>query len=151
MAMAALSLASCHGGARATFHLSDPRFRPTPGATPRVYLPADLAGVPRVPMRSVGLIEVTVPERGGIAAAAEAAAAKGRELGCWIVVEHGAFARLPARASLAHGARVLLAHGTVGHVHHVAPRRAGRRQTLQLDRVLQIAGALASLPAPPRG
>jgi hypothetical protein len=130
------SLASCGSSARPVFHASDPSFRPAPGARPPVYLPLDLADVPRVQMRSVGIIEVTVPARGGLEAAAELAAAKGRELGCWIVVEHGAFARLQARASLAFGARVLLAHGGGSHLPHAAPPA---RQTAQFDCVLQAA------------
>ena len=76
-------------------------------------------------------------------AATEVASAKGDEIGCWILVEHSAFARIQARASLDHGAYVLLAHGT-GSMHAPIVRPGGRPRTLQFDCVLK-ADALTSL------
>lgn len=109
------ALLACAGSSvRAVFHPSDPSFRATPGALPRAYLENELDAVPRVPMRSVGLIEVTVPASSGMRRVVEAAAEKGRQLGCWILVEHSAFATLQSSAALPFGARAYLAHGGGG-------------------------------------
>lgn len=132
----------CSSDVKSAFHASDPSFRPMPGTRPAVYLDDNVLDLPRLPMHSVGVIEVTVPERSGIRAAADAARAKGDELGCWIVVEHAAFARIQARSALDYGARVFLAHGTGGHVHTVMAPRGGRRQTVQFDCVLKSGDAL---------
>lgn len=110
------ALLACSGASVQTaFHPSDPSFRGAPGPAPRAYLENELDGVPKVRMRSVGLIEVTVPASSGIHRAVEAAVVKGRELGCWILVEHSAFATLQSGASLPFGARIYLAHGGGGH------------------------------------
>lgn len=85
-------------------------------------------------MRSVGLIEVTMPKSTGIDRAVEAAAKKGSELGCWIVVEHSAFASLESRASVAHGATVILAHG----VPHVGRTASPKQRIAQFDCVVQL-------------
>lgn len=69
--------------------------------------------VPTSGIRSVGLIEVTVPESSGIQRTLDVAAKKGQELGCWILVEHSAFMNLESKASSRFGAVVILAHG--GH------------------------------------
>jgi len=106
----------CSGSVRSVFHPSDPAFRPTPGPIPRVYLEIDLADVPKMGMRSVGLLEVTVPKSSGIKRAIDVAAEKARDLGCWILIEHSAFQSVEPRASLDHGAIVALAHGGVGHI-----------------------------------
>lgn len=132
----------CSPDVKSAFHASDPSFRPAPGTRPLVYLDDHLPDLPRRPMHSVGIIEVSLPERTGGSAAAEVARAKGDELGCWIVVEHAAFTRMQASAALDHGAQVLLVHGTGGHVHGVVVPRGGRRQTVQFDCVLKAGDAL---------
>lgn len=161
VALAVLSGAGvmgCSGGVRSVFHPSDPAFRPTPGPMPRVYLEIDLADVPKVGMRSVGLIEVRVPKSSGIERAIDVAAEKGRELGCWILIEHSTFARVEPRASLDHGAIVTLAHGGVGHVGRSPSPRAS--VTAEFDCIVRTnAGDAASartidtwppIPAGPR-
>ena len=111
-----VAFVSCSGSSiRAAFHPTDPSFRGTPGPAPRAYLENEIDAVPKVSMRSVGLIEVTVPASSGIRRTVEAAVEKGRELGCWILVEHSAFATLQSSSSLAFGARIYLAHGGGGH------------------------------------
>jgi hypothetical protein len=140
MMATAISFASCGNSASSVFHPSDPSFRPSPGPKPPVYLLRNLAEVPRVQMRSVGLIEVTVAERRGNTAAAEVAAEQGRELGCWIVVEHGAFTSLQTRASRDHDARVLLVHSGASHISHASPRA---RHTVQFDCVLQVTSSIS--------
>lgn len=67
--------------------------------------------VPKSGIRSVGLIEVTVPESSGMQRALDVAAKKGQELGCWILVEHSAFATIESGAATRFGAAVILAHG----------------------------------------
>ncbi len=91
LAMVAMLL-GCQWGVRSAFHRTDPGFQPATGATPPVYLYA--ADVPTVAWRSVGLIDSTVPAKCGIRGAMNAAAAKGREVGCRALVEHTAFARM---------------------------------------------------------
>lgn len=111
-------LIGCASATRSAFHQSDPSFRPSRGSAPRVYLERDLDQVPPGALKSVGLVEVTVPESSGIARAIELAAEKGREVGCWILVEHEAFAALQttrqSRVELSHGAIIMLAHGGGG-------------------------------------
>lgn len=140
--------ASCGGSVRAVFHPTDATFRPAPGARPQVYAAINAADVPRVPSRSVGTIEVTVPSSSGIQRALEVAADKGRELGCWIVVEEAAFAAARSRASLDHGAQAQLAHGGGGG--HDEPARHGASpasdgsQTMAFHCVIQTAGTTAA-------
>lgn len=101
----------CAPSVHTNFHPTDPKFAPTPGPPPRVYVESSLADVPRSKMRSVGIIEVIVPERKGLEHAMELAVKRGRELGCWLLIEHAAFEKLQSRASLGFGAAVTLAHG----------------------------------------
>lgn len=111
-ALAALVAVGCSAGVRSAFRPTDPTFTPRPGPVPRVYLYA--ADVPPVRLRSVGLIEVTVPAKSGISDAMEAAAAKGQEVGCWALIEHTAFAHMKAHGSLGGHVRVgiILVHGS---------------------------------------
>lgn len=135
------ALVACSGSSvRAVFHPSDPSFRATPGTLPRAYLENELDAVPRVPMRSVGLIEVTVPASSGMHRVVEAAAEKGRELGCWILVERSAFATLQSSAALSFGARAYLAHGGGGGHGPVPPTGAQASDgsiTAEFDCVMQ--------------
>ena len=120
-AVAHIATACGGGGARVAFHATDATFRGAPGPAPRAYLAADVDAVPRVKMRSVGLIEVQVPKGGGSGRAVEVAVEKGRELGCWILVEHSIFATVQSRASLAFGARIYLVHGEAPHIRTSRP------------------------------
>lgn len=86
-----VAMMGCSGSIRATFQSTDPTFRPSPGPPPRIYLESNLHEVPETGFRSVGLIEVTVPESSGIQRMLDVAAKKGQELGCWILIEHSAF------------------------------------------------------------
>ena len=99
----------CAPAVHSVFHATDASYVPKPGPTPRVYLEAKHVDFPRSQLRSVGIIEVTVPKKHGMERAIELAAAKGRELGCWLVIEHSTFEKLAV--SLAFDARVSLAHG----------------------------------------
>jgi hypothetical protein len=90
----------------ARFDLKDPKYTPSPGDAPRVFLRSTSEALPDVPMRSVGII--TVPTTSD-ARAMQMAADRGRELGCWIVVEHQRFSRRQADAGEVDDARVLLA------------------------------------------
>ena len=118
MRCALLVLLGC-SGTPATFRPTDPSFRPSPGPLPRVYLEANADEFPREGVRSVGLIQVKAPEGTGMKRLIELAAKKGRELGCWIVVEHSVFERL--KTALDHGARALPTHGPVPHIGAVSP------------------------------
>ncbi len=113
---AAAAMVGCSASTRSVFRPTDPTFTPRPGPTPPVYLQQNIGDVPKEPMRSVGLIEVTVPGSSGIKRAIEVATAKGRELGCWILIEHSAFATVQSSASLDHGATIVLAHGSGPHI-----------------------------------
>lgn len=123
----------CSRSTRSVFRPSDPAFTPRAGAIPTVYLRRNIEDVPKQGMRSVGLIEVTVPTGSGIDGAMEAAAKKGSELGCWILIEHAAFAEMQSRASLDHGATVILAHGAGPHIGR--PPSPGQR--MEFDCVVQ--------------
>jgi hypothetical protein len=114
LVVALLLTAGCARGVRTSFHPTDPSFTPRATSRPRVYLHA--ADVPREALRSVGIIEVTVPDRSWHQRAVDAAAVKGQAIGCVMLVEHDAFAALGRRATLAHGAVVILAHGTAGNI-----------------------------------
>jgi len=121
---ASMFVCGCGGSTpRAVFHPSDPTFREIPGPPPRAYLDADVDAVPRVKLRSVGIIEVRVSEGRGGKRAAEIAIEKGRQLGCWILVEHSAFPAVQSRASVAFGAEIYLAHGGAPHVAAPNPPR----------------------------
>jgi len=108
------AMIGCAGTTRSVFHPTDPTFAPRTGPMPRVYLHRNLANVPASGMRSVGLIAVTVRESSGIERAIEVATDKGSELGCWILIEHSAFEAIKPHASIAHGATVILIHGSLG-------------------------------------
>lgn len=110
-----LALVACAGSTRAVFIPSDSSFKPSPGASPALYLDDDIDDVPNAPMRSVGVIEVRI-NSGDESRSAELAITKGREIGCWILVERSAFERLRERARLEHGAIVILAHGPGPHI-----------------------------------
>ena len=116
----ALFAVGCASGVRASFRPTDASFTPRPAAKPLVYIRS--ADVPRGPMRSVGIIEVSVPKGRGIEGAIEAAATKGQEIGCGLLVEHSVFGELEARAFLDHGAAVTLVHGGPPHVQNPSPR-----------------------------
>lgn len=132
------AIVGCSGGIRVVFHPTDRTFIGRPGPRPRVYLPMNLDELPKTGMRSVGLIEVTVPESSGIERAIDAATEKGRELGCWILIEHSAFATVQTRASLDHGAVIILAHGPGPHVGPSASPPVGKR-TAQFHCVVEAA------------
>ena len=101
LALSALLL-GCQWGVRTDFHRTDPGPWPVTGSAPPVYLYA--ADVPNLDWRSVGLIDSTVPAKCGIHGAMNAAAAKGREVGCHALVEHGAFVRVKSRRGKQFGA-----------------------------------------------
>ncbi len=63
-------------------------------------------------MRSVGIVMVSVPARNGLEGVIHAAAAKGREIGCWALVEESLFAQLASRAAAGNeaGAAPVLVH-----------------------------------------
>lgn len=104
----------CSSSLRVSFHPSDSTFTPTPGPLPRIYMESNLHEVPTSGIRSVGIIEVTVPASSGTQRTFDVAAKKGQELGCWILVEHSAFMNLASKASSRFGAVVVLVHGD-GH------------------------------------
>lgn len=87
-------------------------------------------------MRSVGFIQVTVPGDSGISRAIEVATAKGRDLGCWILIEHGAFATVQSSAPLDHGASIILAHGPGLHIR--GPVGPKGKLTAKFDCVMQM-------------
>ncbi len=137
----------CAGSVRATFHPIDETFRPSPGPAPRVYVEGNIADVPKVGLRSVGLIEVTVPQSSGIDRAIAVAIDKGRELGCWILIEHSAFATVSSSAELDHGARMILAHGAGPTPQGGGPKR---KLVTEFDCVIQTAVAPIIAEAPER-
>lgn len=99
----------CSSSPQTVFHPTDSSFRPSPGPSPKLYDRSNVAELRLVGMRSVGRIEVNVPESSGKKRVIELAVEKGRELGCWALVEHSAFATL--KTALENGARIWLAHG----------------------------------------
>lgn len=137
--MPALALGCGSGGMGAVFHRTDPHFRASAGAAPRVYFERDLDAVPSVGLHSVGLIVVRVPSKRGPARAAALAVEKGRELGCWLLIEHSAFATLQTSTSLTSGARIFLAHGSA---EHAAPVTAALK--IEFDCVVQNEGSQAA-------
>jgi hypothetical protein len=114
-----------------TFRPTDPSFAARPGDTPRVVV--DREQLPHRPLHSVGIIEVSA---GTAARAGELAAAKGRDLGCWVIVEHSVF--VEASSALAFGARTMLAHGSAPHASEARPRRT----------VVRFDCVLIGVPAP---
>ena len=99
---------------------------------------SNLDEVPTSGIRSVGIIEVTVPESSGIQRTLDVAAKKGQELGCWILVEHSAFMNLESKASSRFGAVVVLVHGG-GHTAGGSPggnASSGGTLTAEFDCVL---------------
>jgi len=119
--LGSLVLAGCSASVRVAFRTTDASFRPSPRASePKVYLQRD--EVPQVALRSVGIIEVT-------AAASESAevtikaSAKGKELGCWALVDHSLFDEMQrgsqtrggTQSSGFSGTNALLAHGGMDH------------------------------------
>lgn len=134
----AMSVFGCASGSRATFRATDPTFRHQPGPAPRAYLEADIDEIPRVPMRSVGIIEV-VARTSAVARAVDAAVEKGQQLGCWILVEHSAFDNVQSRGALSFGGRIYLTHGPAPHIGG-APKS---RVTLELDCVVKGSGLRA--------
>ena len=102
-------------GMNSSFHQTDPSFQPTPvsagGDSPAVYL--NEKEVPRVAIRSVGIITVVAWPGISNEELRQKAAAKGKELGCWAVVEHSAFLMLRLDTSAWMGeseATVILVH-----------------------------------------
>jgi hypothetical protein len=116
--LSAALLSAC-SGITVSFTQTDATFRaaPTAKTPPRVLL--DVAEVPSVPMRSVGLIRVAAPAEATKSEIARVAADKGRELGCAMLIEHSAFIVSQRQAHRQFGphaapARVLLVHGSGG-------------------------------------
>lgn len=116
-----LAVVACSAKGGVVFHATDVTFSPSPGAAPRVFAQANIAEVPNETMHSVGLIEVTFTRR-HVHRAYERAREKGRELGCWIVIEHTAFEELGARASRIDGVAIILVHGGPPHTPNVRVR-----------------------------
>lgn len=135
----------CGVSTRSVFHPTDRSFRPAPGSKPAVYLSID--DVPKLGMRSVGLIEVTVPESSGIKGAIDVASKKGSELGCWILIEESIFATVQMRASLDHGVTLQLAHGgggtDPGGQGHGASGASGGKLTAEFHCVVQATSGSA--------
>ena len=86
-------------------------------------------------MHSVGLVEVKVPASSGLKRAVVVAATKGRELGCWVMIEHSVFAELNQASWNVFGARALLAHSPAPQIARVAPPT--EVLTTEFDCVLQ--------------
>lgn len=110
-----MSLVGCAARAQTTFHPTDASFTArSRSSDPKVYLHAE--DVPSGALRSVGIIEVR-----GIDAEVKAAA-KGRELGCWAVIDHAVFVKMQrvrtenAPLGNASDTNALLAHGGAPHV-----------------------------------
>jgi len=101
----------CGPYVESAFRPSDRTFTPRRGRTPPVYLYYS-SEVPTVRMRSVGIVAVSVPARSGLDGVIHAAAAKGRDVGCWALVEESLFAQLASRALTSQvGALPILVHG----------------------------------------
>jgi len=126
----ALSTIGCSSSAQAIFHATDSGFRPSPGSVPKLYDRSNVAELRMMSVRSVGRIEVNVPESSGKRRVIELAVEKGRELGCWVLVEHSAF--LTLKMALEDGARIFLAHGG-GHDASPGALRAEFDCVLRID------------------
>lgn len=99
-------------------------------------------------MRSVGLVEVTVPESSGIKGASDAAVRKGQEVGCQLLIEHAAFEELGGRTGqviLADHTSVILVHGAAPHVGAAPHPRASL--TAQFDCVIELAALRSAYTA----
>ena len=131
------SVLGCGPTITSSFHATDPTFTPTPGPAPRVYVESNRADIPRVKLRSVGVLTITVAKKHGLSRAVELATERGRELGCWLVIEHGIFEKRHAHA-LTFGARVILAHGPPHTPKHAGPPT---RLTVEFDCVLPASDA----------
>lgn len=68
-------------------------------------------------MCSAGVITVSWRSRAPIEQATQAAAQKGSQLGCWILIEHSDIPSPTGRKQLDDGATLVLAHGTAGAIH----------------------------------
>lgn len=111
-----ITTAGC-SGVQISFRRTDPSFVASPlegAVTPRVYFFAE--DVPKVPLRSVGIVEVSVPggHRDEMKAFTDGAVAKGKELGCWALVRHTVYERIQkqARAWSERHYGVRLVHGS---------------------------------------
>lgn len=109
LCLALVIVVGCSGSASVVFHSTDPNFHPNAGSPPKLYDRSNVAELRHLSVRSVGRIEVNVPESSGKKRVIELAVEKGRELGCWVLVEHSAFATL--KTALQDGARIFLVHG----------------------------------------
>lgn len=116
----ALLLCSCGGAARVAFAQTDAVYIPRPGPLPRIYLAGD--PVPAVAMRSVGVITV---RHENIDNARAAAAEKGRQLGCFILVERTGRPLDDLDRSRADGVTIHRAHGGAPSM-HAAPHPNAR-------------------------
>lgn len=106
----------CAAGGHVEFRQTNASFKPSPRSSePIVYRVGDV--VPNVKLQSVGMIEV----RGGDVDAR--AAAEGKQLGCWALIEHSLFDHLQRqpRTSSSSEAIALFAHGGAPHVSSVRP------------------------------
>lgn len=118
--LGSLVLAGCSASVRVAFRATDASFRPSARASkPNVYLQRD--EVPQVALRSVGIIEVTAAASEGAEVTIKAAA-KGKELGCWALVDHSVFEGMRGspmqrgrQSSGFDGTNALLAHAGLAH------------------------------------
>jgi hypothetical protein len=121
-----VALIGCAGTSHSVvFQSTDQTFVAQAGQTPAVYVEADDVKGPKSTLRSVGLIKVTARESSGLEHVIELAAEKGRELGCWMVIEHKAFESMQAQVELEGGGSIILAHGAAPHA-GPAPRPNNR-------------------------
>jgi hypothetical protein len=137
-----VTVLGCGQTIRSTFQATDPTFTPSPGPTPRVYVESNRADIPRVKLRSVGVLAITVAKKYGLSRAVELAADKGRELGCWAVIEHSTFETLQSHA-LSFDARVILAHGPPHTPKHAGPPTT---LTVEFDCVLPASDGDLAVP-----
>lgn len=112
-----MATAGC-SGIQTSFQPTDPSFvaRPRQDASPRVYFFAE--DVPKVPVHSVGIVEVSIPggHRDETRALMDGAAAQGKELGCWALIRHSVYLQMQKHSSAWSGRRsgVMLVHGSRG-------------------------------------
>jgi len=108
----ALLLCSCGGAARIAFEQTDATFTPRPGPVPRIYLAGE--PVPAFAMKSVGVITVRHENIDNVRAAT---AEKGRQLGCFILVERTGRPLADLDRSRGHGVTIYRAHGGGSSIH----------------------------------